>query len=214
MNPFRRHPAQSATANPADIEDCAQRWRLSANETLRVMAKGGNPAAENSRLIKMPDGKVLSVFDVFVHATQLLCWSAGFRYDWFKPMLFLQTRDAVGAWCQGDTGLDCYLRAKRFVEIAQLELVRVWMTARKELQAGNPSANQVILRPDAERNEWCYRQYMDHPDKTLREIRYEAKTQEGWILGSDPGLKKAIERHCKDHGIEIPMRKKPRIKPD
>jgi hypothetical protein len=70
-----------------------------------------------------------------------------------------------------------------------------------------------VIRSNAERNKWLYGQYVDHPEKTLRAIRTEAKSK-GWNLGSDMAVRRGIESHCRTLGIRIPTRKDRRIKQD
>ncbi|MGA2703160.1 MAG: hypothetical protein ABSH35_18945 [Isosphaeraceae bacterium] len=69
-----------------------------------------------------------------------------------------------------------------------------------------------ILRPNAERNQWLYEQYVNHPEKTIRAIRSEAKTN-GWILSSDQTLRKAVKSHCLSLGVDMPRRKQKRNEP-
>ena len=66
--------------------------------------------------------------------------------------------------------------------------------------------------PNADRNEWCYHQFRDHPQKKIREIRAEAK-QKGWILGSDQTFRKAVKSHCDSLEIDMPKRKQKRNEP-
>jgi hypothetical protein len=79
-------------------------------------------------------------------------------------------------------------------------------------QSTGDGAGQII-RANAERNEWLFDQYCNHPEKTIAAIRREAK-QKGWHLGSDMTLRAAIKSHCKASGIDPPTRKTPRIKQD
>jgi len=70
----------------------------------------------------------------------------------------------------------------------------------------------VILSPNAERDEWCFRQYVDRRKVTIRAFRSEAKSK-GWILSSDQAFRKAVKSHCDSLEIDMPRRKQKRTKP-
>jgi hypothetical protein len=77
---------------------------------------------------------------------------------------------------------------------------------------GRP-ADPRIIRPNAARDEWLYRQYCDHPEKTLGAIGRDAK-EKGWNLGSDQAVLAAVKSHCKAQRIDMPRRKYTRTKKD
>jgi hypothetical protein len=68
------------------------------------------------------------------------------------------------------------------------------------------SAGGNVIRANAERDEWCYRQFCDHPRKTVRALRSEARGR-GWIIANDMAFRRAVEAHCKANGLDVPMRK-------
>jgi hypothetical protein len=72
-------------------------------------------------------------------------------------------------------------------------------------KSGTASFTTKVIRPNAERDEWLYRQYVDQPKKTLATIRREAKSKK-WLLSSDQTLRKAVKSHCDSVGIDMPRR--------
>jgi hypothetical protein len=77
--------------------------------------------------------------------------------------------------------------------------------------AGAESTPNVekVRRATAERNEWLYDQYRNHPEKTSEAIRREAKSK-GWGVHSDAHLLKCIDAHCNDHNLPITRRNPPK----
>ena len=65
------------------------------------------------------------------------------------------------------------------------------------------------IRTNVNRDEWLYDQYLNHPEKTIREIRAEVKARnKRWkFLNSDQAAVQAIQRHCKSLGIPMPARR-------
>jgi hypothetical protein len=73
-------------------------------------------------------------------------------------------------------------------------------------------ATTMVENPNAERNRWLHDQYVNHPKKTLRAIRDEAKSK-GWFVRSNQALEKAVASHCKSIPMDIPKRKRATTKP-
>ena len=97
------------------------------------------------------------------------------------------------------------------------ELAAMLRETIQQTRAVNPQTineeKTAIVRPNAERNQWLYDQYVNCPQKTLTAIRREAK-KKGWLLGSDAALRNGVMRHCRTLNIDMPKRKETRTKPD
>ncbi len=105
----------------------------------------------------------------------------------------------------------------REVELLKLDQI-AGMLPRLEIE-GDGAAPEVksaatppaVVRPNANRNAWCYEVYVNRPQTTVESLRREAK-EHGWRIDSNAAFDNNVKAHCKAKCIMIPRRTSPRIK--
>jgi hypothetical protein len=195
--------AASESRRPSrSIEEVELVWRALAGETLDIMLKGGDPS-QTTLLGCGDDPKRFNAFNYLHNLTRVLSPLARARNQRFDDVRLWKFVECVHRWCCGYRTAADFVAARTALSIAETELNQISLRSKKNKEKPT-STNES-------RDQFIFDQYKS--GHSLKKIRERINQTNGWSrLGTDVAIRNAINRYCKRHQVDVPTRKRWRIK--
>lgn len=137
-SPYEDRPPANALATPVNILSEVSAWQRIAQQVVRIMANGGDPASEVCEVLSpdVLDGKSWQTALGYLSVTTMtLCQIASDRYKWFNPSPLYAFLAFASEWSDG-IATGSAIQGEMLARAAMPECCRLMTAAEQEHRKG------------------------------------------------------------------------------